>query len=50
MGWNEQEGSVWIGRGGNLSAVATPLGDASGGSGASDLLIDLIVTLLYLLT
>ncbi len=31
-GWNGQEGSVWIGRGGDLSAVATPLGDASGGN------------------
>ncbi len=32
MGWSGQGGSVWIGRGGGLSAVATPLGDASGGS------------------
>ncbi len=40
MGWSEQEGSAWIGRGGDPSAVATPLGDASGGSEASELLID----------
>ncbi len=40
MGWNGQEGIVWIGRGGNPSAVATPFGDASGGSEASGLLID----------
>ncbi len=40
MGWNGQEGSVWIGRGGDPSAVATPLWDASGGSEASELLID----------
>ncbi len=40
MGWSGQEGSAWIGRGGDPSAVATPLGDASGGSEASELLID----------
>ncbi len=40
MGWSGQETSAWIGRGGDLSAVATPLGDASGGSEASELLID----------
>ncbi len=40
MGWNGQEGSVWIRRGEDPSAVATPLGDASGGSEASELLID----------
>ncbi len=39
MGWNGQEGSVCIGRGGDPSAVATPLWDASGGSEASELLI-----------
>ncbi len=39
-GWSGQEGSVWIGRGGDPSAVATPFGDASGGSEASGLLID----------
>ncbi len=36
-----EEGSVWIGRGGDPSAVATPLGDASGGSEALELLIDI---------
>ncbi len=35
----EKEGA-WIGRGGDPSAVATPSGDASGGSEASELLID----------
>ncbi len=40
MGWNGQEGSAWIGRGGDPSAVATPLRDAPGGSEASELLID----------
>ncbi len=40
MGWSGQEGSAWIGRGGDPSAVATPLGDASGGSKASELLIN----------
>ncbi len=28
MHWNGQEGSAWIGRGGDPSAMATPLGDA----------------------
>ncbi len=37
MGWNEQEGSVWIGRGGDPSVVATPFEDASGGSKVSEL-------------
>ncbi len=32
--------SVWVWRGGKPSAMATPLGDASGGSKASGLLID----------
>ncbi len=27
MHWNGQEGSVWIGRGGDPSALATQLGD-----------------------
>ncbi len=40
MGWSGQEGSAWIGRGGDPSAVATPFGDASGGSEASEILID----------
>ncbi len=41
MGWSGQEGSAWIGRGGDPSAVVTPLRGASGGSKASELLIDL---------
>ncbi len=40
MGCSGQEGSAWIGKGGDPSAVATPLGDAPGGSEASELLID----------
>ncbi len=32
-----QRGSAWTGRGGDFSAVATPLGDAHGGSEASEL-------------
>ncbi len=36
MSWIE----VRIGRGGDPSAVATPLGDASGGSEPSEVLID----------
>ncbi len=40
MGWSGQGGGKWIGRGGDPSAVATPFGDASGGSEASELLID----------
>ncbi len=40
MGWSGQGGSVWVGRGGDPSAVATLLGDASGGSKVSELLID----------
>ncbi len=40
MGWSGQEGSAQIGRGGDPSAVATPLEDASRRSGASDILID----------
>ncbi len=40
MGWSGQGQNVWIGRGGGPSAVAAPLGDASGGSEASELLID----------
>ncbi len=42
MGWSGQEGSAWIGRGGDSSAMATPVGDASGGSKELGLLIDLI--------
>ncbi len=40
MGWSGQEKSAWKGRGGDPSAVATPRGDASGGSEASELLVD----------
>ncbi len=40
MGWCGEETSAWIGRGGDPSAVATPRGDASRGSKASELLID----------
>ncbi len=40
MGYSGQEGSAWIGRGGDPSAVATPFGDASGGSKTSELLTD----------
>ncbi len=40
MGLSGQGGSTWIGRGGDPFAVATPLGDALGGSEASELLID----------
>ncbi len=35
--WIKQEGSAWTGRGGDFSAVATHLGDVSGGSEASEL-------------
>ncbi len=35
---SRQERSAWIGGGGDPSAMATPLGDASGGSEASQLL------------
>ncbi len=40
MAWSGQETSAWIGRGEDPSAVATSRGDASGGSEASELLID----------
>ncbi len=40
MGLSGQGGSAWIGKSGDPSAVATPLGDASRGSEASELLID----------
>ncbi len=40
MGCSGQETSAWIGRGGDPFAVATPRGDPSGGSEASELLID----------
>ncbi len=36
-GWIKQGGSVWIGRGGDFSAVATPFGDVPGGTEASEL-------------
>ncbi len=36
--WSGQRGSVWIGRGGDPSAMAIPLGDASRGSKVSELL------------
>ncbi len=35
--WIKQGGSVWTGRGGNFSAVATPLGNVAGGSEVSEL-------------
>ncbi len=37
VGWIKQRGSVWIGRGGDFSAMATLLGDATGGSKVSEL-------------
>ncbi len=40
MRWNGQEGSAWIGKGGDLSVMATPLGDAPRGSEASEMLTD----------
>ncbi len=40
MGWSGQGGNGWLGRGGDPSAVASPLGDASGDSEASEILID----------
>ncbi len=40
MGWSGQGGSIWIERDGGPSVVATPLGDTSGESEASELLID----------
>ncbi len=40
MGSSEQGESVWIGIGGDPSAVACPLGNASEGSEAPELLID----------
>ncbi len=45
MGWSGQGGSVWVRRGEGPSAMATPLGDVSGGSDALELLIDSIVEL-----
>ncbi len=39
MDWSGERESVWIGRGGDPSAVVTPFGDTSGGSEASELLI-----------
>ncbi len=38
MGWSGQGRSAWIERGGDPFAVATPLGDAPGGSEASELI------------
>ncbi len=38
--WARRECSAWIGRGGDPSVMATPLGDAPRGSEASELLID----------
>ncbi len=35
--------SAWVGRGGDLFIVATPLGDACGGSEASELLMDWLI-------
>ncbi len=40
MGWSGQGGSVRIAGEGGPSAETSPLGDASGGSKASELLID----------
>ncbi len=40
IGWSGQGGSSWIGRGGDLSGVATFLGDASRGMKVSELLTD----------
>lgn len=40
MDWSGQEGSAWIRRSGDLSAVAIHYGDTSGGSKASELLTD----------
>ncbi len=40
MGCSGQGGSAWIGRGGDPSAMATPLVDAYGGSEASELFTD----------
>ncbi len=48
MGWSEQEGSAWIERGGDPSAVATPLKDASGGSEASELLTSILSVVISL--
>ncbi len=45
MSWSGQGGSVWIGRGRDPSAVAPPLGNASGGSEASELLIASLISL-----
>ncbi len=42
MDWSGQGGSEWIGRGGGPFAIATHLGDTSGGREVSELLIDLI--------
>ena len=39
-GWIKQGGSVWTGRGGDFSAMATPLGDVLIGSKALELEID----------
>ncbi len=38
MGWNGQGGSVWLGRGGDPSAVATLIKDAAIGSKVSEIL------------
>ncbi len=35
--WIKQRGSAWTGRGGDFSAVATPLRDVPGGSEVSEL-------------
>ncbi len=40
IGFSGQGGSVWIGRGQDPSAMATPFGDTSGGSEALELMID----------
>ncbi len=47
MGRSGQGGSVWIGRGGDSSDLATPLGDASGSSEALELLIDGLIDMIH---
>ncbi len=41
MNWSGEEGSAWIERGEDPSAVANPFGDAFRGSEVSELLTDL---------
>ncbi len=45
MGLSGQEGSAWVERGGDLSAVGAPFEDTCGENKTSELLIDsLIIT------